>query len=331
MKEEGQAMGAVHQLLLEFGREEALKSEHDRRVVEAACGYLSSEHNDIGFLYSGWAQAALPHRRLPDDEIWQVETDRVTLLVQPGARPGKPPVQIGVPYGSRARLILLYLQSEALRTGSREIALGRSMNHWLSRLGIPLGGRSAKDVRDQAERISRCRMSFQIVQDGRSGLVNQSIMDTAMFVDEEEKGRGRMLLETATLSQMFFDQLKKHPVPIEESAVRQIANNSLALDVYCWLAYRLRVLEIPTPITWKALHAQFGRAFVRRDHFRQQFKHTLDLALSVYPAARVETGERGVTLFPSPPPVAAKGPRLVAIQSARLLTTPRKIPQGSPR
>lgn len=310
-------MGAVHQLLLQFGKEEALKSDHDRRVVEAAAAYLASEENEIGFLYSGWAQAALPHRRLPDDEIWQFETDRVTLLVQPGARPGKPPTQIGVPYGSRARLILLYLQSEALRTGSREIELGRSMNHWLSRLGIPLGGQSVKDVRDQAERISRCRMSFQIMQGNKSGLVNQSIMDTAMFVEEEAGGSGRMLLETATLSQMFFDQLKKHPVPIEEAAVKQISNNSLALDVYCWLAYRLHVLTIATPVTWKALHAQFGQSFARRDHFRQQFKHTLELALSVYPAARVEMNERGVTMHPSPPPVAAKGPRLVH---------PRKIP-----
>lgn len=226
-------MGTVHQLLLEFGKAEALRSGTDRRVVEAAAGYLSSEETDIGFIYSGWAQAALPHRRLADDEIWQVETDRVTLLVQPGARPGKPPVQIGVPYGSRARLILLYLQTEALRTGSREISLGRSMNHWLSRLGIPLGGRSAKDVRDQAERISRCRMSFQIVQGGKSGLVNQSIMDTAMFVEDGGSRRRPMLLETATLSQMFFDQLKKHPIPIEEAAVSQISNNSLALDVYC--------------------------------------------------------------------------------------------------
>jgi hypothetical protein len=314
-------MGAVHQLLLEFGKDEALKTDHDRRVVEAAAAYLSAEENEIGFLYSGWAQAALPHRRLADDAIWQVETDRVTLLVQPGARPGKPPVQIGVPYGSRARLILLYLQSEALRTGSREISLGRSLNEWLRRLGIPIGGRSAKDVLDQAERISRCRMSFQIVQGGRSGLVNQSIMDTAMFVEENEGGRGRMLLETATLSQMFYDQLKKHPVPIEEAAVRQIANNSLALDVYCWLAYRLHALSGPTPITWKALHVQFGQAFARRDHFRQQFRHTLDLALSVYPTAKVKTHEKGITLLPSPPPVA-KAPKLVTF----LARTPTAAP-----
>jgi hypothetical protein len=45
-------------------------------------------------------------------------TDRVTLIVQPGLRPapGGTPVSVGVPYGSRARLILLYLQTEAVRT-----------------------------------------------------------------------------------------------------------------------------------------------------------------------------------------------------------------------
>lgn len=306
-------MGVVHQLLLEFGKEEALKADIDRRVVEAAAAYLSVEENEIGFLYSGWAQAALPHRRLPDDKPWQIETDRVTLLVQPGMRPGRPPVHIGVPYGSRARLILLYLQSEALRTGSREISLGRSLHAWLRRLGIPIGGRSMQDVRDQAERISRCRMSFQIVQGNRSGLVNQSILETAMFVADDSGKMNGQFIETATLSQMFFDQLKRHPVPIEEGAVKQIANNSLALDVYCWLAYRLHVLNGPTPISWKALKDQFGQGFGRLDHFRKQFRHTLELAQSVYPTANVDVHERGVTLNPSPAPVAPKAVRLAAV------------------
>ncbi len=308
-------MGAVHQLLLEFGREEALKSEHDRRVVEAAAAYLACEDTEVGFLYSGWAQAALPHKRLADDALWQVKNDRVTLVVQPGVRVVEtgPPVHVGVPYGSRARLILLYLQSEALRTGRREIELGRSLNAWLKRMGIPVGGKSVSDVRDQAERISRCRMTFQITQGNKSGLVNQSIMDTAMFVEEDEgegSRPGRMLLETATLSQMFFDQLKKHPVPIEESAIKQIANNSMALDVYCWLAYRLHALSAPTPITWQALQAQFGQGYGRLDHFRRQCREVLALALSVYPAAKVEQGERGVILHPSPPPVTSRTPRL---------------------
>ena len=74
-----------------------------------------------------------------------------------------------------------------------------------------------------------------------------------MFVDDGDGKQGSLFIETATLSQMFFDQLKKHPVPIDEVAVRQIANNSLALDVYCWLAYRLHVLTTPVSVSWKAL------------------------------------------------------------------------------
>jgi hypothetical protein len=43
---------------------------------------------------------------------------------------------VGVPFGSRARLILLYLQTQALRSRSREVELGRSMREWLRRMGI---------------------------------------------------------------------------------------------------------------------------------------------------------------------------------------------------
>ncbi len=59
--------------------------------------YLASEEAEIGFLYSGWAQAALPHKRLPDDALWQVKNDRVTLIVQPGVRAVEdgPPVSVG--------------------------------------------------------------------------------------------------------------------------------------------------------------------------------------------------------------------------------------------
>ncbi len=64
------------------------------------------------------------------DVVWKLETERVTLLVEPGRRPvpGEDTEWVGVPFGSRARLIMLYLQSEALRTKSREIELGRSLN-----------------------------------------------------------------------------------------------------------------------------------------------------------------------------------------------------------
>ena len=157
-----------------------------------------------------------------------------------------------------------------MKTNSREVELGKTLHAWLRRLDIPIGGKSMAAVRDQAERISRCRMSFQIKQGNRTGLVNQSILDTAMFV-EDDSTQGSLFIEKAKLSEMFFEQLKKHPVPIEENAIAMIANNSMAIDVYCWLAYRLHSLTGPKLVTWKALHAQFGRGLARLDHFRWYF------------------------------------------------------------
>ncbi|MCB8883925.1 plasmid replication initiator [Acidisoma cellulosilytica] len=301
-------MGTVHDLIEMRGRLGTLAMDVDRRVVEAAASYMADEDNGIGFVYSGWTQAALPHRRLKDDQTWQITSDHVKLLIEPGRRANDfgEPTWVGVPYGSRARLIMLYLQTEALRTNSREIELGKSLRAWLTRLGISIGGKSLKDVREQAERISRCRLTFHIQTAGRAGLVNQNIMDTAMFVDGADPGQGTLFLETARLSEVFFEQLRKHPVPLEEAAIRAINNNSMALDIYCWLAYRLHVLSGPRQVTWKALMGQFGSGYKEQFHFKPRFLENLNLALAVYPDAKVDVDERGLTLKPSKSPVPQK-------------------------
>src|SRR5438309_2122974 len=172
-------MGEVHDLIERSGKNAALMAELDRHVVEAAAAYMADEEAGIGFLYSGWCQAALPHRRLPDDKGWQVHSERVTLIVQPGMRPTTTgdPAPVGVPYGSRARLIMLYLQSEALRTGNRDVELGKSLRSWLGRMSISVGGKSVDGIREQAERISRCTLSFNIRSGHLHGLMNQSIVE----------------------------------------------------------------------------------------------------------------------------------------------------------
>jgi hypothetical protein len=307
-------MGTVHQLLEAHGRQGALQMDIDRRVVETAHEYMADEEGGVGFVYSGFAQAALPHKKIADDAVWQIQTERVMLLVEPGRRAVRDgtPVPIGVPYGSRARLIMLYLMGRALETGSREVELGRSLRDWLVRMGIPQGGKSIRDVREQAERISRCRLSFQIQQGGRTGLVNQNIVDSAIFLDSSDPDQGNLFLERAKLSESFFEQLQRHPVPIEEAAIQAINGHSMALDLYCWLAYRLHVLPGERTVSWRALKAQFGTGFTRMDHFRPTFRENLALALAVYPAAVVDTTERGLILHPSRPPVA---PKISALKS----------------
>jgi hypothetical protein len=309
-------MGEIHDTLEADGKLHALRFGWDRREIEAATAYMADEDNGIGFLYSGWCQAALPHRRLPDDADWQIQSDCLTLIVEPGRKPGVggKSIMVGVPYGSRARLIMLYLQSEALRTQSRDVALGSSMRDWLTRMGIPRGGKSIDGVREQAERISRCRLSFHLTTAGRAGLVNQNIVDSAIFLENDSTQKS-LFVETARLSEGFYAQLQKHPVPLEEAAIRAINNNSMALDTYAWLAYRLHVLKAPTPIGWRTLKAQFGGGFAQMKNFRVKFLDSLRLSLAVYRDAKVEVDDRGLILFPSRPPVA---PRLIA--ASKVLT-----------
>ena len=312
-------MGTVHDILEAGGKAAALQADFERAVVEAAALYMADESAGIGFLYSGWCQAALPHRRLPDDASWQIRSGGIALAVEPGRRPNRDGdlLPVGVPYGSRARLIMLYLQSEALRTGSRDVMLGRSLRDWLGRLGISSGGKSQKDVREQAERIARCRFTFHVSNGSRIGLVNQNVMDTAMFVPSEDPAQGSLFVEVARLSEVFFEQLRKHPVPVEEAAVRSISNNSMALDLYAWLAYRLHALEKSTPVSWAALKGQFGVGTSKMNNFKPTFTANLKLAMAVYRHAKVEMDERGLTLHPSRPPVPPKAPAIAGKVPAR--------------
>lgn len=120
-------MGRVHQLIEARGKAGAIGSgAANRDIIEAAARYMSDEDNALAFAYSGWAQCALPHRRIAAGEVWEVASDRMRLVVEPGRRPsgrdGSGPLELtSVPFGAYARLILLYLQTEALRTNSPEV------------------------------------------------------------------------------------------------------------------------------------------------------------------------------------------------------------------
>ena len=90
-----------------------------------------------------------------------------------------------------------------------------------------------------------------------------------------------------------------------EQALREINNNSVAIDIYIWLAYRLHSLKPGelTLIRWPALAAQFGSNYLRIRDFRRFFRTPLRLALAVYPDARVDIGENGLILWNSKPPI----------------------------
>jgi hypothetical protein len=315
----GDADHGARRLVLMHGREQARRMvEPDRRaLVDIAAEVLADDAGRIGITYTGFCLTGLPHRRLPENEPWQRRGHRVTLLVEPGhlqRGPKEAPRLYGVPYGARARMILLYLQTQAVRTGSREVELGRSMRDWLGRMGLAWGGETGKALREQATRIAACSLKFFWEDDGDRGWKAGRFVSAGLAFQiagaASDPRQAPLFEERVTLDESFWRALCDHPVPLREAALRELAAKSVSLDLYVWLAYRLHTLKMPTAVRWAALREQFGPDYDRPSHFKRDFLRALAPAVAAYPEAQVELGEDALLLHPSRPPVA---PRLVAM------------------
>ena len=300
---DAQTMAEVHQLIIENGVENARRqaaTKHERLVIEAAYQVLTDDAEKIGFTYSGFALTSLPHKPTAD-LLWKREGHNLTMLVESGRdRTGN---AIGLPYGSFARFILLFLQSEAIKSQSREIELGRSMRVWLGTMGLSIGGTTYKRANEQARRISGCSLTFFTDRAGahiksRGGFVKTEITMIGGLDNQPSLWQDRVLLD-----EDFYRALQEHPVPISDAALKAIGPRSMVIDVYIWLAYRLHALKRDVEVGWPALYAQFGIGFNRVRAFRGHFIDCLSLATAAYPDARIDLGERGVILRPSRPAV----------------------------
>ena len=299
----------IHSLVRRVGRNRAhdLVPREQKHLVDLAAAMAAEETQELGITYSGFALTALPHKRLRDEEPWERHGQFVSLLIEPGRLPTRNgPRLYGVPFGSRARMILFYLQKEAVKTKSREIEIGRSMHEWLERISVPTGGQGYRDVREQAARIAACRLTFSWLTDKGLAFEKDAIVKGGLNLDFTEQNRMQRTFwqETVFLSEAFYNQLCAHPVPLWEQALKKISSNSATLDVYVWLAYRLHNLRKPTPVSWIALFDQFGAGYTRVRDFRKRFLETLKIALAVYEEASVTLDNRGIVLHPSPPPIA---------------------------
>jgi len=301
-------MADIHDLILIHGRENAIQhiDAKDRKAFDIAVHLLAHEGQALGFAYSGFCLTSLPHRRLPDDQPWDRKGPVVSLFIEPGSLPVNGNMQaFGVPYGAAARMILIYLQTMAIRERSPEVMLGTSLYDWLMRMHMGCGGKNYRVIRDQAARLSACRLTFYWKDARGADLFRKdAIVDGGIMLQHDDH-RERLWQDTVRLSDTFFRSLVDHPVPIWEPAIRAISGKSMAIDIYVWLAYRLHFLKTRTPVSWLALHQQFGAGFSALKHFKPEFVENLKLALAAYPDAQVNMSDdgTGIDLWPSRPPV----------------------------
>jgi hypothetical protein len=280
------------------------QSAEERRRVETAARFLGDESLEPAFSHPGLCLTVLPHRERPAREIWRRENGPVSLSVQPTA--DQAGVFHGVPHGAKARLILLYLQTEAVKTNSRQIELGRSMHAWLRRMGVKPSGTNYSEVNRQSIKIENCLLVFSHESDNTAVRWRDTII-RGSFDHKTNEQRELMVVE---LSESFYRAIREHPVPVSEAAVRALGERCMAFDIYLWLSYRLHALERDTAVSWDRLFAQFGAGTSALKHFKPRFARDLEMALAVYPTAGARLGVNGLTLMPSPPPLRAGRPRL---------------------
>lgn len=280
----------------------ALSKEADRSAKAGHPDYLPAVLCQVG----------LP-RSPTEGRTFERTSGNVSLQVEAGKIwDGKSWQQQPIPYGVRPRLALVHITTQAIRTNSRTVDVGGSVNAFLTELGLDNGGKAYRQMRQQMTALAACtlrlgRVDTRIIagveRDFAVTLEAKPFRQFEAWIDSS--GSQPSLWPTEVeLTQEFFDSIRESAVPLEHRALAQLSHSALALDVYTWLAHRLhRVRRSGSRISWAALQEQFGTEYKDRKPFKLQFRKRLREALAAYPAAKVEEIEGGIMLHASPPPI----------------------------
>lgn len=280
------------------------------RLMDAAAAIQEDPPDEVDFLHSILCEVGIPRSRT-ERRTFERNNDFMSIRLEAGALYLEGEwVEQPLPYGTKPRLVMIHVSTEAVRTRDRAVAVGRSMSEFLRRLGLgDSGGRKGPLTlfKTQMQALAACRMQLGFHRQGRSTTITnaQPIEKSEAWVSRED-GKRIIWPGTLELSEKFFNSLQEHAVPLDYRAVASLSHSSLALDVYTYLAHRL--CRIGTPkglkLTWRKLQQQFGQEFSDPKNFKHSFIIALKQALAVYPTARVEPIESGLLLKPSPPPVS---------------------------
>jgi len=302
------------------------------RLIEAAAAEAGDE--TPLYLHTVFCQTVLPYRD-PGDEVreWERQNGNVCLEVVAGKamspNAGEGFVKVGLPFGSKARTVLMHINQRALIAKSPAVEMEDSLTRFVRHvLHLDPKGRNMRMVKEQLARLSASSIRLGIVQDGHALTINSQIV-TAFDIWFPKNENQRVLWPSVIrLSSEYFESLQSHAVPLDEAHIAALSHSAMALDVYAWLAQRLHRVPQgkPAHVSWGALHAQFGQGWDRIDNFRRVFRVALREVLTVYKTARIEEDARqkatrysvagrqivrepalgGLTLHNSPPPVARR-------------------------
>ena len=263
---------------------------------------------DLGFMARMMALCSLP-RTNPGNQHRYVRRNGPYTLVMSATGLHK------LPFGNLPRLILAWLCTEAVKTQSRELILGRSLAEFMRTLGVyhNSGGRGGVQtrLRNQMNRLFSCTVSLIYEDESGFARVTSSVADKQEFWWSNHKPDKLSLWESKIeLGEKFFNEIISHPVPIDMNTLMALKRSTLGLDLYLWLVYRTFPLRAPQRITWRQVYRQFGAhpdkasdKFTVRD-FREKVLRELKKIKIAWKDLNYTTAPGVLILLPSAPAIA---------------------------
>jgi replication initiator protein len=284
----------------------------NRRLLSSNAEIMSAPLEEITFQHSVLCQTCLPYRN-PGDAVrrWERRQGHVHLLVSAGEafNPEEDRyIELGLPFGPKARIVLMHLNAQAIKHQSATIEVGDSLTAFVKRIGLAGHGRDIRTVKNQLSRLSAATIRLAVSTEERAFQVNTQII-TAFDLWLAKDERQRVLWpSTVVLDPKYFESLAQHAVPLDERAITALSHSAMALDIYTWLAQRLHRIAFGKSqfVPWKSLKDQFGWGYTRMDHFRAVFLKALWQVHSQYRGSTIGIDERGLTLHHSPPPIKGR-------------------------
>ena len=146
-----------------------------------------------------------------------------------------------LPFGNIPRLMLAWVCTEAVQTRSREIVLGRSLSEFMRKLGMqddsgsPRGDRTR--LRNQMKRLFHCQIELIYEHEDVERFIASRIADRGELWWDPKRPNEPVLWESKIrLGEDFFNEIIRHPVPLDMNTLKALKRSSLGLDWYMWLA-----------------------------------------------------------------------------------------------
>lgn len=264
-------------------------------------------------IHSVLALCGLPYTRQPiERRDYRSQQGSMKLILNAGELMGPDGefVRQALPYGSRARLLLLHLCSEAIRQKSPTINIEDSLTAFLRNMGYDATGGARGTLtafKQQVNALAACRMTIGTTDNktGSAKTVNTQPFASLDVWFPQNPDQKMLWPSTITFSRDFYDTLAKHALPVNVHAIRAFSGSPRKIDIYYWLTHRLNGLSKPLPISWQALKEQFGEGYSRERDFRAKFEEELKHIAEVFPKLPASLNTKGMWLKPADSSVLA--------------------------